>query len=469
MFDSYWIAWGQGEEEIQTKEFDSSLRSWRLGQKVDLSELDEGFGEGQERWFVEDFCIGDCWGWDKAQRFAALVHCAGMFADAGCGTDREEALMLGRALEEKWADPVWRAAGLEKLLSRHSELSQRACEDAARMEHLCSEWIKWSRMSPQEREDQAKSAFGLWSRTDFDKQTLEEAMAKAMERSQRQKLAPLPDWGRALARAQPPAQAGGKRRSSMGQNSPAGEACLARIADLAKSCKWDLAAQAAQANVHALQQMPEEAFGAALGHCNAAFWSHLMAPAAFGLCAALGRWPREVVLPDGSRKNFAQWAAANLGAPPEALGMLLEAGLAEPAELAWCACGKDAQGLRGKLWECAADGAGKESLARAALEAGAASFDLGLLKMARGAGLMAGAGMLADLGREARRRWNPSIGGESAPLAALLFWIREGADVSGLDADCYLPPVQRAISEKEKAVLGSQEARPAAAGMKKKL
>ena len=469
MFDSYWISWGQGEEEIQTKEFDSSLRSWRLGQKVDLSELEEGFGSGEERWFVEDFCIGDCWGWDKAQRWAALVHCAGMFADAGCGTDQDEALMLGRALEEKWADPVWRAAGLEKLLSRHSELSQRACEDAARMERLCSEWIKWSRMSPKEREEQAKSAFGLWTRTDFDKQTLEEAMAKAMERSQRQKLAAFPDWGRALARARPPAAAGGKRSGAMGQKNPAGEACLARIESLAKSCKWELAAQAAQSNAHALQQLPEESFCAALGHCNAAFWSHLMAPEAFGLCAALGRWPREVELPDGSKKNFAQWAAANLGAPPEALGMLLDAGLADPAELAWCAFGKGSQGLREKLALAAQGGAGMERLARAALEAGARSFDMGLQEMAREAGLMADAGMLADLGRAAARRWNPSIGGESAPLSALLFWIREGADVSGLDADCYLPPVLRAISEREKAELGSQAAPSGGAGRKSKL
>jgi hypothetical protein len=120
IFDTYHLAWGDCPEEIQTKQMaEPIMRSWHIGARVPLSELEEPWTadltpsvQATEaacdilKVVIEDSSLGH--GWHNpglCERYFALGHFNGYFSDYCASFTLESGEILADAMRSVWRSP----------------------------------------------------------------------------------------------------------------------------------------------------------------------------------------------------------------------------------------------------------------------------------------------------------------------------------------------------------------------------
>ena len=136
LFDTYCVAWGDGAEDIQTKQFEQSMSTWKIGDRPPLNELEEeplALGRvanlpasaSEFCCVIEDTNLAHRWASPISLRHFALGHHQGFFADYLAAFDDQGARERGRALCELWESSDL-GGGLRRRLSLLRERNARA-------------------------------------------------------------------------------------------------------------------------------------------------------------------------------------------------------------------------------------------------------------------------------------------------------------------------------------------------------
>ena len=178
MFDSYFIPWGDDEAEIQTKEFDSTLARWYLGDRV---LIEPAFSDASGVCILlEDFSLNSQYRYVPAQRHVALLHFNGIFADYCCGLSFEEVQATQTRLEKIWLNPFWRSLGFAKLLDIERNRSHAREQFGARLSQLNQDWLNWKQRDLTKNQRSKGLFFPL---TDFDATSYDDRLKEALSHS----------------------------------------------------------------------------------------------------------------------------------------------------------------------------------------------------------------------------------------------------------------------------------------------
>lgn len=142
LFDSYHIAWGDAPLEIQTKQLESFMENWRVGDRIALGDLDSdeiaygstlGVGDPRGAPFcciVEDASLARSYPSPKIYtRYFALGHYHGRFADYAAAGYSGGGSNLARALVDLWESPF--GSGLARQSALVAERNERAWRSLA--------------------------------------------------------------------------------------------------------------------------------------------------------------------------------------------------------------------------------------------------------------------------------------------------------------------------------------------------
>lgn len=138
MFDTYRLAWGDGPEEVQTKQLSCILAQWQIGQRVPLSQFGESIygNEPDEhltpsapspfQCLIDDTSLGRMWNnANLCERHFIFGHHHGVFADYAATSTHEQAEAHALALAELWSASAL-APGLARQLALIKERNENA-------------------------------------------------------------------------------------------------------------------------------------------------------------------------------------------------------------------------------------------------------------------------------------------------------------------------------------------------------
>lgn len=172
-FDTYHLAWGDASEQVQTKKLDAGMRSWRLGERVPLAEI-EPFelheavapsGRDDLPAICKPFLIltdnsslANAWHNPRlCERHFAFGHLDGSFADYGSAMDEDSAETLAAMMRLAWESHETGDALARQFRLIQARNTQAALSRATTRANIDPTYRKWRKSLVEKTSDPASA------------------------------------------------------------------------------------------------------------------------------------------------------------------------------------------------------------------------------------------------------------------------------------------------------------------------